>query len=58
MTTYLTPGFPVVPLVFIGVMAVFLVSAIIYDPIDTLIGTGITASGVPVYLWISKRRAR
>ncbi len=57
-TAYLTPGFPVVPLVFIVVMVVFLVSAIIYDPLDTLIGVGMTASGVPVYLWINKRRAR
>jgi APA family basic amino acid/polyamine antiporter len=57
-TTYLTPGFPVVPLVFIGVMVVFLVSAIIYDPIDTLMGVGMTASGVPVYLWINKRQRR
>jgi APA family basic amino acid/polyamine antiporter len=57
-TTYLTPGFPVVPLVFIGVMVVFLVSAIIYDPIDTLMGVGMNASGVPVYIWIKRRQRR
>jgi APA family basic amino acid/polyamine antiporter len=51
--SYRTPGFPVVPLLFIGVMAVFLASAIVYNPLDTLIGLLLTATGIPVYLWLT-----
>ncbi|MEZ5417178.1 MAG: amino acid permease [Vicinamibacterales bacterium] len=46
---YRTPGYPLVPLVFIGVMTMFLVSAVVYQPMDTLIGVALTATGVPVY---------
>jgi len=53
---FLTPGYPVVPLVFIVVMTLFLVSAMYYNPLDTLIGIGMTAAGVPVYLWINKKK--
>ena len=27
-------------------------SAIVYNPVETLIGMAMTATGVPVYLWI------
>ena len=30
-------------------MAMFLVSAIVYQPVDTLIGVALTLTGVPVY---------
>ncbi|MGE0461833.1 MAG: APC family permease [Vicinamibacterales bacterium] len=50
---YRTPGYPLIPLVFIVVMAMFLVSAIVYQPVDTLIGVALTLTGVPVYRWIS-----
>lgn len=53
---YLTPGYPVVPWVFIVVMGLFLVSAIYYNPLDTLIGIAMTAAGAPVYLWIQMKR--
>ena len=46
---YRTPGYPVTPLVFIVVMAGFLISAIRYQPVDTLIGVALAATGVPVY---------
>lgn len=52
---YLTPGYPVVPLVFIVVMTLFLVSAMVFNPLDTLIGVGMTAAGTPVYFWIKKK---
>ena len=54
---YRTPGFPVVPLIFMGVMAMFLVSAVIYNSFDTLIGLLLTATGIPVYCWISRSAA-
>ena len=47
---YRTPGYPVTPIVFIVVMAGFLISAIRYQPVDTLIGVALAATGVPVYL--------
>lgn len=46
---YRTPGYPVTPLVYIVVMAAFLASAIWYQPVDTLIGVALAATGVPVY---------
>jgi APA family basic amino acid/polyamine antiporter len=52
---YRTPGYPLVPLVYILVLALFLVSAIAYNPLDTLMGMAMTATGLPVYLWIRSR---
>ena len=49
-----TPGYPLIPLVFIVVMALFLVSAIVYQPVDTLIGVALTLTGVPVYYRLSR----
>jgi basic amino acid/polyamine antiporter, APA family len=57
-TGYRTPGYPVVPLVYILVLALFLVSAMAYNPVDTLIGMAMTATGLPVYLWIAARERR
>ncbi len=50
---YLTPGYPVVPLVFIVVMTLLMVNAAIYNPLDTFIGLALTALGLPVYYWIA-----
>ena len=36
------PGYPVVPCVFIGVMALFLIAAFYYNPLDSLIGLVLT----------------
>ncbi len=55
---YLTPGYPLVPLAFVLVMSLLLVNAIAFNPRDTLIGVGLTALGIPVYLWIRKGVAR
>jgi basic amino acid/polyamine antiporter, APA family len=49
---YRTPGYPLVPAVYILVLALFLLSAIAYNPRDTLIGMAMTTTGLPVYLWI------
>jgi basic amino acid/polyamine antiporter, APA family len=46
-----TPGYPVVPLVYIVVILGFLVSAIIFNPFETFIGAVLTATAVPAYLW-------
>jgi basic amino acid/polyamine antiporter, APA family len=49
---YRTPGYPLVPAVYILVLALLLASAIAYNPLDTLFGVAMTATGLPVYLWI------
>ena len=54
---YRTPGYPVVPSVFILVMSLFLVSAILYHPVDTLVGVAMAALSIPAYFWITKREA-
>ena len=51
---YLTPGYPVVPLVFVSVMSLLMVNAIVFNPRDTFIGIALTASAAPVYLWLRR----
>jgi len=53
--TYHMPVYPLLPLIFILVMSAFLIAAIYYNPIDSLIGVGLTVSGVPVYLLLRKQ---
>jgi APA family basic amino acid/polyamine antiporter len=43
------PGYPFVPAVFIFVMGLFLLTALFYNPLDSLIGIGLTLAGAPVY---------
>ena len=49
------PGYPVLPAVFMVVMAAFLVAALVYNPVESLIGTGLTLAGVPVYRVLTRR---
>jgi basic amino acid/polyamine antiporter, APA family len=49
---YRTPFYPYVPLIFIVVMAGFIISALIYHPVDALIGVALTATGIPFYFRI------
>jgi APA family basic amino acid/polyamine antiporter len=57
MTTgYRTPGYPFTPLVYIVVVAAFMVSAVVAHPMETLIGTSLAMTGGPVYLWLSRGR--
>jgi APA family basic amino acid/polyamine antiporter len=51
---YLTPGYPWVPAVFILVLSLFLLSALVYNPWDTLAGVAMTATGIPVYRGIAR----
>ncbi len=53
---YRTPFYPYVPLLFIVVMTGFIISALIYHPLDTLIGVGLTATGIPFYFRIHQRK--
>jgi basic amino acid/polyamine antiporter, APA family len=56
---YRTPGYPVVPLVFVAGTLWVVVSALIARPATTLGGIGLTLIGVPVYLlWRRAGRRR
>jgi amino acid transporter len=46
---YRTPGYPVVPLVFIGGTAWVVISALVAHPVTTLAGIGLTLLGVPIH---------
>ncbi len=47
--TYRMPVYPLLPLIFILVMSAFLIAALIFNPVDSLIGIALTLAGVPVY---------
>ncbi|HSE40314.1 MAG TPA: amino acid permease [Acidobacteriota bacterium] len=49
---YRTPFFPITPLIYIVVMSGFLISALIYNPVDTLIGVALLSTGIPFYFWM------
>ena len=49
------PFYPLVPSIFIFVMSLFLISALIYNPLDSLIGIGLTLAGAPVYRALTRR---
>ena len=51
------PGYPVVPAIFIVVMSLFLVAALIYNPLDSLIGVALTLAGAPVYRMLTRKTA-
>jgi basic amino acid/polyamine antiporter, APA family len=53
---YRTPGYPVTPILFIVVAAAFAANTLWNRPMETLIGLGIVALGLPAYL-VWRRRA-
>jgi APA family basic amino acid/polyamine antiporter len=53
--SYRLPGYPFVPAIFILVMALFLLAAFYYNPLDSLIGVVLTLAGIPVYLGLRRR---
>lgn len=49
---YRTWGYPLVPLIFLGVYAWFLTVTFLEQPVESAIGLGVVASGAPAYyLW-------
>ena len=49
-------GYPLLPAVFTVFSGVLLGNTLITDPRDALIGLGITAAGIPVWLWFRRSR--
>jgi len=50
------PFYPWPPLIFMLVMSLFLIAALVFNPLDSLIGVGLTLLGVPVYRMLARRR--
>ena len=55
MNSYRTPGYPFVPLIYIVVVSILLVSAIVFNPLDTAIGIGLAVAGVPFYYMLLRK---
>jgi APA family basic amino acid/polyamine antiporter len=51
-----TPGYPWFPALFLAAAALAVVSAIRTNPARSLVGTGLLAAGVPIYLFFARRR--
>ncbi len=53
--SFRVPLYPFVPALYILVTSVFIIVALIYNPLDTLIGVALTLAGAPVFYVLSKR---
>jgi len=51
-------GYPVTPAIFLAFSLIMVVNAIYREPVVSLAGFGVIASGIPLYLWFSRRPAR
>src|SRR4051794_25145320 len=53
---YSVPGYPVVPALFIAFAALLLLSTLVADPRDSLLGIALLSTAVPVYLLARRKR--
>lgn len=51
------PAYPLIPAIFMVVMSLFMIAALIYNPLDSLIGVALTLAGAPVYLMLVRKSA-
>jgi APA family basic amino acid/polyamine antiporter len=56
--SFLTPGYPVVPVAFSVVAAAVVLSVIWADPSSALRGAVLLLAGIPIYYWYLRRSAR
>jgi len=54
---YSVPGYPLVPALFIVFAALLLVSTLISDPRDSLLGIALLLTALPAYLFARRKRA-
>ena len=54
--SFRTPGYPWVPIIYIAVVGVLLLSALVYNPLDSLIGIALTLAAIPFYRSINRGR--
>ena len=52
----LVPGYPWTPAVFIAASALVVASAVLGNPANAAVGTGLLLLGIPVYLWWRRPR--
>ncbi|HAR96840.1 MAG TPA: hypothetical protein DCR97_12890 [Deltaproteobacteria bacterium] len=53
---YKTLGYPFVPLLFVGGYVWIAVQIVMSNPASSLVGLLVTLSGLPLYLWVFRRR--
>ena len=53
--TYRMPMYPLLPAIFILVMSAFLITALVFNPVDSAIGIALTLFGVPVYKVLTRK---
>ena len=53
--SYRTWGYPVTPALFVAFSLYLVISSLVENPVDSLIGAGIILTGVPLYLYWKKR---
>ena len=56
LASYLTPGYPVTPLVFLALVSVLLFLLASHNPRQAFLGVGVVAIGAPVYHLIFRRK--
>lgn len=49
------PGYPWAPAIFVITMVLLLISVVVYQPFDSAIGIALTCSGIPIYLWLTRK---
>jgi APA family basic amino acid/polyamine antiporter len=54
--SFLTPGYPLVPILFSCIAAAVVLSVVLADPVSASRGALLLAAGVPVYYWYARRR--
>jgi basic amino acid/polyamine antiporter, APA family len=52
---YRTHGYPVVPIVFVVAMVGLVANTLVEKPVQSLLGVGLVALGVPLFLWMRHR---
>jgi len=55
---YKTLGYPVVPMLFVAVALWLLVNTLRANPLESAVGLGLIALGLPVYFWLGRTAAR
>ncbi len=55
---YRSPGYPIVPVLFLMASALLIISVIWSNPVRSAIGAALLATGIPAYVFWSRRRAR
>jgi APA family basic amino acid/polyamine antiporter len=56
-TSYRAPWFPLLPWVFIVVMSAFVLAALVYNPVESIIGCGLALLGIPVFHLLTRAPA-